>query len=67
MFEKDLRVNGEFYVAPAYNEIIDKGACIIHYTVGSEGQGMYGLGIPADLDYFLGHPTSKRATAGKGC
>lgn len=67
MFEKNLRVNGEFYVAPAYNEIIDKGARIIHYTVGSEGQGMYGLGIPADLDYFLGHPTSKRATAGKGC
>ncbi|ENI4228174.1 glycosyltransferase family 2 protein [Pseudomonas aeruginosa] len=67
MFQKDLRVNGEFYVAPAYNEIIEKGARIIHYTVGSEGQGMYGLGIPADLDYFLGLPISKRATAGKDC
>lgn len=65
MFEKELRVNGEFYVAPAYNEIIDQGACIIHYTVGSEGQGMYGLGIPADLDYFLAQPISRAAIAGK--
>lgn len=67
MFQKDLRVNGEFYVAPAYNEIIEKGARIIHYTVGSEGQGMYGLGIPADLDYFLAQPISLQATAGKVC
>ncbi|MDQ2411254.1 glycosyltransferase family 2 protein, partial [Pseudomonas aeruginosa] len=67
MFQKGLRVNGEFYVAPAYNEIIEKGARIIHYTVGSEGQGMFGLGIPADLDYFLAQPISLQATAGKGC
>ncbi|KKJ94249.1 glycosyl transferase family 2 [Stutzerimonas stutzeri] len=65
MFQKDLRVNGEFYIAPAYNEIIERGARIIHYTVGSEGQGMYGLGIPTDLDYFLGLPISKQATAGR--
>ncbi|MBP5107671.1 glycosyltransferase family 2 protein, partial [Pseudomonas protegens] len=64
MFEKDLRVNGEFYVAPAYNEIIDQGARVIHYTVGSEGHGMYGLGIPTDLDYFLAQPISLKATAG---
>lgn len=63
MFAKDLRVNGEFYVAPAYNEITDKGAVVVHYTVGSEGQGMYGLGIPADLDYFLSLPLSLAATA----
>ncbi|MBS7556922.1 MULTISPECIES: glycosyltransferase family 2 protein [Pseudomonas] len=65
MFEKKLRVNGEFYVAPAYNEIINQGARVIHYTVGSEGHGMYGLGIPADLDYFLAQPISLQATAGK--
>lgn len=67
MFQKGLRVNGEFYVAPAYNEIIEHGARVIHYTVGSEGQGMYGLGIPADLDYFLSLPISRQATAGKAC
>lgn len=67
MFEKQLRVNGEFYVAPAYNEIIEQGAHVIHYSVGSEGLGMYGLGIPADLDYFLSLPISHQATAGKAC
>lgn len=58
MFEKDLRVNGEFYVAPAYNEMIEKGAKVVHFSIGSEGQGMYGLGIPADLEYFLAQPVS---------
>ncbi|BDC78587.1 MULTISPECIES: glycosyltransferase family 2 protein [Pseudomonadaceae] len=64
MFEKDLRVNGEFYVAPAYNELIDQQAKVIHYSIGSEGNGMYGLGIPADLELFLGLPVSTKATAG---
>jgi dTDP-glucose pyrophosphorylase len=64
MFAKDLRVNGEFYVAPAYNEMINQQARVIHYTVGSEGQGMYGLGIPADLNLFLSLPVSEAATAG---
>ncbi|OWP52965.1 glycosyltransferase family 2 protein [Pseudomonas nitroreducens] len=65
MFDKDLRVNGEFYVAPAYNEMIGGDAHIVHYSVGSEGAGMYGLGIPADLDLFLGLPVSQAATAGR--
>lgn len=63
MFEKSLRVNGEFYVAPAYNEMLGQGASVIHYNVGSEGQGMYGLGIPADLDLFLSLPISRNATS----
>lgn len=62
MFDKDLRVNGEFYVAPAYNEMIEHDARVIHYTVGSEGNGMYGLGIPADLNHFLSLPISLQAT-----
>jgi len=60
MFSKDLRVNGEFYVAPAYNEMIETGAKVAHYNIGSEGQGMYGLGIPTDLNYFLDSPISKK-------
>lgn len=63
MFKKNLRVNDEFYVAPAYNEIIDQDARVIHYSIGSEGNGMYGLGIPADLRLFLSLPLSKQATA----
>lgn len=61
MIEKDLRVNGEFYVAPVYNQLIEEGARIGIHNVGSEGAGMYGLGIPADLDLFLGLPLSRKA------
>ena len=53
MINKDLRVNGEFYVAPAYNEMIDNGLNIGIYNVGSVGDGMYGLGTPDDLNSFL--------------
>ncbi|WNW13224.1 glycosyltransferase family 2 protein [Pseudomonas sp. DTU_2021_1001937_2_SI_NGA_ILE_001] len=63
MLRKNLRVNGEFYVAPVYNEIIAQGGRVSHYSVGREGQGMHGLGIPADLDHFLSLPVSRRATA----
>ncbi|OOV89097.1 glycosyltransferase family 2 protein [Pseudomonas sp. MF4836] len=65
MFDKGLRVNGEFYVAPAYNELIADDALIIHHSIGSEGAGMYGLGIPADLDLFLSLPVSHSATIGR--
>lgn len=63
MFNKNLRTQGEFYVAPAYNELLENGAKVIHYNVGSEGQGMYGLGIPADLKSFLALAISERATS----
>lgn len=66
MISKGLRVNGEFYVAPAYNEIIADQCKVIHYGIGTEGNGMYGLGIPDDLNLFLSLPVSHRATARKG-
>ncbi|KPW56128.1 Lipopolysaccharide biosynthesis protein [Pseudomonas caricapapayae] len=65
MVMKDLRVNGEFYIAPAYNELIGQGAKVIHYSIGAEGHGMYGLGIPADLDRFLSLPLSRQAALGR--
>jgi len=61
MIEKNLRVNNEFYVAPAYNQLVNDGLNYGIYNVGSEGQGMYGLGIPSDLELFLAHPISMRA------
>jgi dTDP-glucose pyrophosphorylase len=61
MIEKNLRVNNEFYVAPVYNEMIADGAKVGIYDIGSEGSGMYGLGIPADLDLFLSLPLSIKA------
>lgn len=63
MIAKDLRVNNEFYVAPVYNQLIDEGARIAIYNVGSEGAGMYGLGVPTDLDTFLADPISLKAVA----
>lgn len=64
MIRQDLRVNGEFYVAPVYDRMIAAGARIGIHDVGSEGAGMYGLGIPADLEGFLALPLSSRATTG---
>jgi len=52
MIAKDLRVNGEFYVAPAYNQLIAEGARVVTVKTGKEYAGMYGLGIPEDLDFF---------------
>lgn len=63
MIAKDLRVNGEFYVAPVYNELIADGARIAIHNVGREGAGMYGLGIPTDLQQFLADPVSLKAVA----
>jgi NDP-sugar pyrophosphorylase family protein len=63
MIAQDLRVNGEFYVAPVYNELIEEGARIVIHNVGREGAGMYGLGLPDDLRRFLDSPASQRAIA----
>ncbi|HVH82359.1 MAG TPA: glycosyltransferase family 2 protein [Stellaceae bacterium] len=64
MIAKDLRVNNEFYVAPVYNEVIETNARIGVYDIGAEGEGMYGLGIPADLEAFVALPLSREAAAG---
>jgi NDP-sugar pyrophosphorylase family protein len=52
MIDRGFRVNNEFYVAPAYNELIARGAKLGVYNVGREYAGMYGLGIPSDLEKF---------------
>jgi NDP-sugar pyrophosphorylase family protein len=65
MIAKNLRVNDEFYVAPCYNEMIAKGAKIITVKTGAERVGMYGLGIPEDLEFFTAtkYYTSRAAPA----
>jgi dTDP-glucose pyrophosphorylase len=63
MIREGLRVNGEFYVAPTYNQLIREGCKVGHYNVGSEGDGMYGLGTPADLDRFTALDISKSVVA----
>ena len=61
MIAADERVNGEFYVAPVYNRYIQSGRKIGVYNIGKDRGGMYGLGIPEDLEDFLHLPISYRA------
>jgi HAD superfamily hydrolase (TIGR01509 family) len=49
MIDKGVRVNGEFYVAPVYNEAIADGKKFKVYEVSE----MMGLGTPEDLNFFL--------------
>ena len=62
MIAKNLRVNGEFYVAPVYNELLSEGRELQVFNVGAEGAGMYGIGIPEDYEAFIRHPISLKAT-----
>ncbi len=49
MIKKNIRVNGEFYICPVYNQaIIDKKKIIT-----KEVKEMWGIGTPEDLEYFL--------------
>jgi NDP-sugar pyrophosphorylase family protein len=57
------RVNGEFYVAPVYNRLLAEGARVGIDNVGSDGDGMYGIGIPADYERFVALDVSRRAVA----
>ncbi len=53
MVARNLRVNGEFYVAPVYNLLIERGARVVVMPTGRDGSGMHGLGTPEDLQRFL--------------
>jgi len=60
MIENDERVNGEFFVAPVYNYLVLAGRRIGAFNIGSNGNGMYGLGVPCDLNSFLANPISQQ-------
>ena len=49
MIDKNVRVNNEFYVCPVFNEAIGDNKQIRTFNV----DGMWGLGTPEDLDYYL--------------
>lgn len=61
MISKNLRVNNEFYVAPAYNEMINKNKKVVIYNVGKIFDGMYGLGTPEDLEKFIRLEIARKA------
>ena len=56
MIQKNIRVNGEFYVAPVYNEMIEAGMKLVYKDVGIK---MHGLGTPEDLEAFMQTPLSR--------
>jgi len=60
MIAGDLRVNGEFYVAPAYNQLLDEGHKINYCNVGQVEREVHGLGTPEDLLTFIKSPASLR-------
>jgi len=49
MIAKNLHLNGEFYVCPAYNELIQEGKKIRIFPV----EKMWGLGTPEEVNLFL--------------
>lgn len=49
MIDADKRVNGEFYVCPVFNEIIEEQGLVRTYPIDK----MWGLGTPEDLEVFL--------------
>ena len=51
MINKDIRINGEFYVCPVFNEAIGDRQKVKVYEIDK----MWGLGTPEDLDLFLNH------------
>lgn len=45
MISKNIRTNGEFYLAPSINELIEEGQQFLPYWIDE----MFGLGTPEDL------------------
>lgn len=60
MIADNIRVNNEFYTCPCYNYLIREKKKIGIFPIGEEYNGMYGLGTPADLDFFIRHPISQK-------
>jgi NDP-sugar pyrophosphorylase family protein len=52
MIKLDIRHKNEFYIAPAYNELIKLEKKIGIYNIGSLEEKMFGLGTPKDLKNF---------------
>jgi NDP-sugar pyrophosphorylase family protein len=51
MIDKDIRYNGEFYISPVLNELIQDGKKLGIYEIGVEDKVM--LGTPCELQIFV--------------
>lgn len=60
MIEKDINLNGEFYVCPVYNELIMAGKKVKIWPIKTSQ--MHSLGTPEDLREYLGELENKKGT-----
>jgi dTDP-glucose pyrophosphorylase len=49
MIDRGVRTNGEFYIAPVFNEALEDGLDVRSYVVDE----MWGIGTPEDLEKYL--------------
>jgi len=49
MIDRNIRTNGEFYLAPVFNQNFEKGQRIIPFDVDE----MWGVGTPEDLQIYI--------------
>ncbi len=49
MIDKNIKINGEYYTCPVYNEIIKSHGKIYNYEISK----MHPLGTPEDLEFYL--------------
>lgn len=56
MIKANDRTNDEFYVAPTYNYMVRRNRRVGYLNIGAERAGMYGLGVPEDVEYFNSLP-----------
>lgn len=62
MVKNKIKSNGEYYVAPVYTYMAKDNLDIGVYNIGTDISGMYGLGIPEDLERFKNLEKSNQAT-----
>ena len=58
MVTADDRVNGEFYLAPTYNYMIQDGQKLSYLNIGKIDSEVHGLGTPEDFAKFESNPLS---------
>ena len=64
MIRQNDRSAGEFYVAPVYNYMLAEGNSRLGIlNIGSEMDGMYGLGTPEDLQKFCSLPVFRQSVS----
>ena len=51
MIEKNIRFNNEFYVAPTYNQMLEKGLKVGIYHIPNEVHNA--VGTPEDLNLYF--------------